>query len=516
MIFNCDHSHPYKLFIEYINSTEESDLIFDYIESIDTIQFGNMRHASSGSLMIIDDDLRRLAEILNETDFVSVLTNRYLDSMKSSISNSKNHDIEITLRLGEFRERMIEHWSNLSKDELQTIQRAFRDQQAHKDEYSEYFNLRIMENNLNRTDFSINRTRSLERMCEVHVSESKSSTSNNIETPISIDEFQQHILPEIEKIKTPIDNRDFLGLMNMPKLNVSRSGNEEKISDILLDIFNINQDTYESEIKNEVDIEEEYKSHKKILDSLKVFSGLMSRNEYLKLDETYSKIDEEEDGEEHDDKKECKRKKDRLRKLDSFNRQKKRTYDAFHPTSQENWVSTADSKKKDNQEIGHSNGLITICYWRLYNSNNKLFKDLKTLDTNKSTDLIQYLNIIISYYTFINEELLINVVTSIVNKHKSTKARLEEEWEKAEADLSLVDEDKNTSGKEKAVSHRQKKYLANAERSNNLEKACQNLIKTHFNLNLVEQILKVYCEVFNRHKLILEKYQYQQKIITFY
>ena len=169
------------------------------------------------------------------------------------------------------------------------------------------------------------------------------------------------------------------------------------------------------------------------------------------------------------------------------------------------------SKKSEHKPIGHTNGILTLCYWKLYDSNPELFQDLKKLESK--SDYNTFMNLMWRYYTFIEEDLLLKVVDLIVKEYDFEKSKIKNELQDIDEHINAAMDTRKRTPLIKKQDHLLSKVKGYTQPSSRIGDYCKKIIKIHFNHSLVEQVLKMYTTSSIQHKLILETYKKDNKVI---
>lgn len=355
------------------------------------------------------------------------------------------------------------------------------------------------------------RDRSLKQLCAFYFEEEKTTTSTEDKRSDGTERFHhfnEDILPEIDQILTPYDNLDSLHFLHIPNdpttlqpiiENSPHDKGVDYVDAIMSDITGDIQLKIKNKIKQVSDQDTLFKNAQSNLDKVKMFPDFIIRKDYLQLDKEYNSYTSSMD------------KKIRAKKAAAFSKQRKRHYKVVHPTSHTNWSKTADYKKSDHKPIGHTNGVLTLCYWQLYYYNPDLFEDLKKLEVK--SDFNTFIHLMWRYYIFIEEDLLLKVVDLIVWEHDFVKSEIRNELR----DVGTEIREEMDSKKRTPLINRQDQLIKENQKythsSSLIRDYCKNIIRIHFNHSLVEQIIKIYTNSSTQHKLILETYKNEDKVI---
>ncbi|MGJ0167166.1 hypothetical protein [Staphylococcus hominis] len=262
--------------------------------------------------------------------------------------------------------------------------------------------------------------------------------------------------------------------------------NEEltTLEDITDEELNFIKEKYEKLSKNKLTQTEVITDLKNKIDKYNIPLTLELEHHYLKLDDAYQKHV----------------KGDYSHNIElpqikqNFRNNKKRYLDLSHYNSKNEFNKSLKSKS-----ITFSNGILLLCYWRLYYYHNDLYRDLNNIKGNISTT--ELTNILVNYYEFINLDL---------------GAAVEDYLFKIE-DLILKRKDKNIEDiSNKAYIVRKEKQEEYQKIENNLLSDCIDLVYQHFNLDIVKFIAKEYTLAFYKHELVINSLEYKDIDLSLY
>lgn len=148
MHFKCHEAHPYKNLIEYINMTEAAGFIEDYLNLVSTVEFADNRLVTSNKIVLQYTDFKNIRNILSNNDFLHLIIHRYINSLHEIIIAADVESTEVFIRLGEFRERIIKHFSKFDPIKLSDFSKWFKTDIADMDNVDYYKGLLLMETNL--------------------------------------------------------------------------------------------------------------------------------------------------------------------------------------------------------------------------------------------------------------------------------------------------------------------------------------------------------------------------------
>src|SRR5699024_716490 len=111
MHFNSNDAHPYKNFIEYINMNEAASFIDDYLNLVSTIEFDDISLVTSNKITLQYSDLKNIQKKLSNNEFLHLIIHRYINSLRELLMKNDIEETEVFIRLGEFRERIVNHFS---------------------------------------------------------------------------------------------------------------------------------------------------------------------------------------------------------------------------------------------------------------------------------------------------------------------------------------------------------------------------------------------------------------------
>lgn len=145
MHFNSNDAHPYKNFIEYINMNEAASFIDDYLNLVSTIEFDDISLVTSNKITLQYSDLKNIQNILSNNEFLHLIIHRYINSLRELLMKNDIEETEVFIRLGEFRERIVNHFSKFNYTELNDFSSWFKTDIADIDNIYHYKSLLLME-----------------------------------------------------------------------------------------------------------------------------------------------------------------------------------------------------------------------------------------------------------------------------------------------------------------------------------------------------------------------------------
>lgn len=176
MIFSCSESHPYRNFIEYINATDETSLIEDFLQYVSVVEFGGNTSADLNKITLQDNDLKELYSHLKNDEFLHLIIHRYINAIKMLLVNNNVNQTEIFLRLGEFRERTIEHFSRFDETEHNDFAKMFGISDPDLSRVNKQKKRLAMESQLSNIDLTLNREEAINRMCALYFENNNDSS----------------------------------------------------------------------------------------------------------------------------------------------------------------------------------------------------------------------------------------------------------------------------------------------------------------------------------------------------
>lgn len=163
MYFECHEAHPYRNIIEYLNITEAASFIEDYLNLVETVEFNDTMLVTSNKIVLHYTDLKNIRKTLSSSDFLHLVIHRYINALQILIMKNKVESTEVFLRLGEFRERIIHHFSLFNSEHLNNISYWFKTNALTLDDFH-YRDSLIMEIELSRQS-EPERNSSIRRIC---------------------------------------------------------------------------------------------------------------------------------------------------------------------------------------------------------------------------------------------------------------------------------------------------------------------------------------------------------------
>lgn len=273
------------------------------------------------------------------------------------------------------------------------------------------------------------------------------------------------------------------GIIDLFKKNEE---NEEltTLEDITDEELNLIKEKYEELSKNTLTQTKVITDLKNKIDKYNIPLSLELEHHYLKLDDAYQKHVKED----YNHKIELQQIKQ------NFRNNKKRYLDLSHYNSKNEF-----NKSLKNKNITFSNGILLLCYWRLYYYHNDLYRDLNNIKGNIS--IAELTNILVNYYEFINLDL---------------GAAVEDYLFKIE-DLILKQKDKNSESiSDKAFIIRQDKKNDYQKIEKDLLSDCIDLVYQHFNLDIIKFIAKEYTLAFYKHELLINSLEHKDIDLSLY
>lgn len=273
------------------------------------------------------------------------------------------------------------------------------------------------------------------------------------------------------------------GIIDLFKKNEE---NEEltTLEDITDEELNFIKEKYEKLSKNTLTQTKIITDLKNKIDKYNIPLSLELEHHYLKLDDGYQKHV----------KGDYNHKIELQQIKQNFRNNKKRFLNLSHYNSKNNF-----NESLKNKNITFSNGILLLCYWRLYYYHNDLYRELNNIKGNIST--AELTNILVNYYEFINLDL---------------GAAIEDYLFKIE-DLILKKKDKNSESiSDKAFIIRQDKKNDYQKIEKDLLSDCIDLVYQHFNLDIIKFIAKEYTLAFYKHELLINSLERKDIDLSLY
>lgn len=157
------------------------------------------------------------------------------------------------------------------------------------------------------------------------------------------------------------------------------------------------------------------------------------------------------------------------------------------------------NKSLQNKEITFSNGILLLCYWRLYYYHNDLYNDLNRIKGNVSPD--ELTNILIHYYEFIRLDL-----ESAIEDYLNKIVKLYTD------NINKNDKDLSNQFYKKRMDKRDAFEAIQSD----LCEHCIELVHKHFNLNPIKAITKEYILTFYKQELMVHSLNADDVDISFY
>lgn len=379
-------SNAMECVVELLLSLESADLIKDILHDIDTVFITEDSEVQStnGKLTVKCKNLQELSEVkyLSAEEFNTLVVARFCDSIKLYKGLSgKSEQSSLSLRLTDYENVVRGEIVSISLSEL------FIDENESDviDTYNNFKKLLLMEKGLDDDTIMDVRQSVLKRLCETlqdeHMIKKDSTPSKS--------SLNDTLSPSNDFVTGP----DTLHFLQVPHHLVTKAEAKGRIFPSLKP----GDKDYDTYVKPLIDnpvlpeqpkilsrAEEQYYFDK--FDELPILGNCSEFNDYMSLIDEYTASDN--------------KSKDKFRKMFE-----PRTHNIFNKYTEKDIDQSR--LKKNSDKFTKSHGLIAHCYWAL-NQESSAFNMLRKME--KKNNITDYLDTLIRYYIFIEEELLEKVL----------------------------------------------------------------------------------------------------------
>lgn len=469
--------------VELLLSLESADLIRDILLDIDTIFIteDNEVQSADKKLIVKCENLQELAGVkyLSAEEFNTLVVSRFCDSIRSCKSfPGKSKQGSLSLRLIDYENVVRCELASLSLSKLFNAE----NKSDAINTFDHFKKLLLKEDRLADHTIVDVRRDALKRLCETLQDEqetkeertaSKSSsnrlfnTDNNFGTGPDTLHFLQ--VPHHLVTKAEAKGRIF------PSLKPGDKDYDTYVRPL------IDNPVLPEQPKILSRAEEQYYFDK--FDELPILGNCREFNDYMKLIDNFASSDI--------------KSKDKFRKMFE-----PRTHNIFNKYTEKDIEQSR--LKKNSDKFTNAHGLIAHCYWAL-NQESSAFNMLRKMETkNNITD---YLDTLIRYYIFIEEELLEKVLYNFhIYNDEQHEVKLSELARAKDGMLDPLSDHYSITSHE-AKYKRLSKEVKNFQASyNDIMEHGKQIIKIHFNYDILLYIIQTYLFAKNRHEVIIEKY----------
>lgn len=469
-----------ELVIELLLSLESSKLINDFIQKVEVFDISEDENKSSTEnyLVLNSRHLNELAttDYISDEDFNMLVINRFIEDLKHYmyIVEKSNQDY-IRLRLVDYADITRETLRKKSLRELFILEKlSWR--------YEEFHSLKkrlLMEEQLTDEPQLFSRKEALNRLCGSLNEDKDGINSNNRD----LDDAEN----QLKKINDFIEGDSPLKFIKVPHMFVTDSKSKTYQS------LNSSHKFYKKYISplvrhsNEKEYKYYYTSQKTqqnidAFNDLSIFGTFKKLDEYLLILPDYEKADD--------------KPKNTFKK--ALKRDNRRT---LNPMTTETLSKAANGEKKYN--VKPVDGLLVHCFWAIHNESD-IFKSFTRME--RHNNVTDYLDTLIRYYIFINEEILQNVLPKFAQKNEDYYKSL---IKKRETALTLADttepirEDERTRRFKKYTEFHKEAKKFNSS-FNEVKELGEKIIKDHFHYDILKEIISLYVNAIEQHQIILK------------
>jgi len=455
-------------------------------------------------------DFSKLSENLSYSELISVVINRFVESLSQLKETSENSSFdykECTTIISQYF---------ISDDEISSsaIQWIYSNDNHHYQQLHFKINKKLIEEN-NIGQRSNNSVRQMTSKAEYfttfneEIIDTINSTLyfNGTDFLLRFNKPNIFHMPQQAAVLSLGGPKTFLLGLVLSKIYHFKK--KEKISDITFneviddltnDVFNETNKRINNNIKDIESTTSKVDKIKTRIDKIPVPLSYTSEKSFLNLDEQYSSHQKNDYG----------HTVNRDQVLQNYRNNKNKKKLTLHNINQKN-ISLFNNSKS----ISLSDGIIILGYWRLYYYHQPLFKDLSSLE--REQDLSTIINIFFRYYMVIEYDFKDNICDYFRKAFKSTEEERELEIESIYKRITLI-EANDTYNKARTLEKLKKQYhdLINIK-DNSFEKLkseIPELISLHFNQKIIERIISEYAYAVGNHELLLKNLIENDKDIT--
>ena len=467
-----------ELVIDLFFSLESIKLIQHFIHNIEVINIDDTQEEISAEVLHLNDkDLYALSksDYLSSQEFHLIIINRFCESLNKYIEKHQVLDSNISsLILSDYRQTIFNEMksvdlskifnSKTEESKLENYQRVYRHLEMENFFYEEPLT-KQRQNTLKKICSSINKMEDIENEPESRI---RNLTSKN-------DNFS--------------NNPDFLDFLNIPRHLVNSSEargrlypkikNEENYKYYIEPLLKEESPPDKPVILSRDEIQHMYDE----FNNLPIFDKSMGYKDYMMLIEGYQEAGDP---------------KGTFRKM--FDIKSQAIVNSFSAKN------TRDNMSIRNKKLfSHSNGLIAHCYWRIHQDENIKSLMTKLLFTKDITD---YLDTLLRFFIFIETELIEGVLPDFADY---SRLKYEEKL-KEYNDFQSTMNDPGLSNsawiarnnKLQDLNMELKSYTAKSE---DIEDYGIDIIKIHFNYEILQYVISLYLFAISRHETIVEEYK---------
>lgn len=400
---------PMEQVIDILSSLESFELIEDIVNDVEVISFNNNESTQppNKTLAVNINNLSELAytEYITHEEFNALVIDRFIDALVMYSLHKTDFDT-LQLRLADYRNilRRILVQKKLKdlfelKDKNLRVEKSIRFKKA----------LLIDENLTNENSLTIRRT-ALERICH-------SLNNNNSVTSTS----EEYTDSQIEDFKSFIADPGLLSFLTVPRILLTAPKNK------LYNVLDTSHPLYKTYIEPLINpfSKKDYQPHyKKIkvrenlrkFNDLKIFGDCETLKDYLDILPEY-------------------RKTQNKQQRATFNKSLKKFHSkhAVNPSKNEGLFKAAS--RDENYKVEPSDGLLAQCFWKIH-SERDIFLSLTRLE-NKN-NITEYLDTMIRYYIFIEEELLKKTLYDFAESNERKRIIFRKEIEKIQDEIDYL------------------------------------------------------------------------------
>lgn len=481
MKYNNQSNSPLELVVELLISLESTELIKDFIYNVKTIYIDedNEKKSTGKCIVLNGKHLNELAmmDYLSDEDFNMLVINRFSEDLKSYTSLHKETDQNhIRLRLVDYSDIVRETLKGKSLKALFILKK----ESDRNDEFHRLKKLLSMEEELENDPELFSRKEALNRLC-LSLNEDQESINTNDNSP----EYKEE---QFNNLKRLIEEPSTLNFVKVPHMFTTDSKSKTYHS------IDSSHQLYKKYIAPLIDYstEKEYqyyytdqKTEKNIdtFNNLAIFGTFEKLEDYLLLLTEYKNTTGQ----------------PRYTFTKALKRENRRT---LNPTTADRLSKAAHGEK--DYKVQPVDGLLAQCFWTIHKEKDILNSFTRMEMSNNITD---YLDTLIRYYIFINEELLQRVLPKFAKSnvtHYNAIVRKRDDAEKSADSRKPIAEDKRT--------HRIKKYeklRVEASKfhtvSPEIIRIGEKVIKDHFHYDILKEIVKLYVNAIEHHEVILKE-----------
>lgn len=480
MNYDNQNNNALELVIELLLSLESYELIKDLLCNVETFYINEDKNKSSTKkcLVLNSEHLNELAMMnyLTDEDFNMLVINRFSEDLKLYTSLDKEADQNhIRLRLVDYTDVVRESLKGKSLKALFLLEKT--------SEPNEKFyllkELLLMEETLENEKQVSSRKKALNRLC--------SSLNEDQEVVNSDDDSMEYDEEQLNNLKRLIENPSTLNFVKVPHMFVTDS--KKKIYESLDSSYPL----YKKYLVPLVDYPTEeyqyYYTDQKTKENIDAFNNLNVFGNFEKLEDYLLILT--------DYKNNPGQPRDTF--MTALRREKRRT---LNPMTADNLSKAAHNEEK--YRVQPVDGLLAQCYWSIHKE-----KDILNSFTRmeRSNNITNYLDTLIRYYIFINEVLLQKVLPKFAKSnvsHYNALARRRVQAENSANSTVPMAEDKRTRRIKKFDKLRTEASKFNAT-STDIVRLGEEIIKDHFQYDILKEIVKLYVNAIEQHRVILKK-----------